>query len=107
MIVHLAAIKVVVIQYLQDKKPEDWKTYVAELRLSPKGDPPPWPTIGLWRCWVLQGGLAMVQMLRPAAFRSLFGVYLTRQGSKWTVREEFGGGKSCGSIEEYDGSPTV
>ena len=87
----LAAIKSVVIQYLLDQKPENWKIYVAELRLTPQGDPPPWPTIGLWRCSVLKGRLALVQMLRPAAFRGLFGVYLTRQGGKWTVREEFGG----------------
>jgi hypothetical protein len=87
----LAAIKVAVIQYLQDKKPESWKTYVAELRLSPKGAPPPWPTIGLWRCEVRRDGLTLVQMLRPAAFRGLFGVYLARKGSKWVVREEFGG----------------
>jgi hypothetical protein len=87
----LAATKAAVIQYLQDKKPESWETYVAELRLSPKGDPPPWPTIGLWRCEVRRDGLALLQMLRPAAFRGLFGVYLARKDSKWVVREECGG----------------
>ena len=86
----LAAIKVAVIQYLQDKKPEDWKTYVAELRRSTEGDPP-WPVIGLWKCEVREGGLALIQVLRPAAFRNFFGVYLARKGGQWTVREEFGG----------------
>jgi hypothetical protein len=85
----LAAIKVAVIQYLQDKKPQDWKTYVAELRRSTEGDPP-WPVIGLWKCEVREGGLALSQVVR-SGWKNFFGVYLARQGGKWMVREEFGG----------------
>ena len=86
----LTAIRAAVIQYLQDEKPQDWKTYVAELRLSPQGDPPSWTTIGLWKCEVRRDGLALVQMLRPA-WKNFFGVYLARQGGRWMVRGEFGG----------------
>lgn|GEM_PF-6086590 len=94
----LEAIRDAMIEYCEtDPRPFYWDSYLQELRNVSIYLPgqagsfvPETALIGLWKCEVRDGHFVMVELGRPPG-RTSFGVYLAREGGRWTVRKEFGG----------------
>ncbi|HEV7507896.1 MAG TPA: hypothetical protein VGS07_23635 [Thermoanaerobaculia bacterium] len=94
----MEAIREAMIEYCEaDPRPFYWDSYLQELRevsiYMPGQAESPFPEtslIGLWKCEVRDGHFVMAELGRPPG-RTSFGVYLAREGGRWTVRKEFGG----------------
>jgi hypothetical protein len=84
----MAEIKTVAIRYYEDKKPDDWEVYVAELRrgaIFMKDELPgnEWPQIGIWKI-EQDDGIALVRWSAdsPAFYPMLT---LAREEGRWIV----------------------
>ncbi len=94
----LEEIRGVVIQYLEDKKPENWQSFLVELRrdaVFPKKEyPDVGPSIGIWKCEADEDGVALVRHppLNPETGLPgwlYFGVILEKKDGRWTATDHF------------------
>jgi hypothetical protein len=90
----LEAIRTVTIQYYEARKPEYWEGFVTELRRGgiflKQEHPDVGPAIGLWKCEMMDGELALVRRQPPPKV-NFFGVLLARQDGRWTAVKDFVG----------------
>jgi hypothetical protein len=85
----LEEIRTAVLKYFEEKKPEFWDVFVAELRrgaIFPDGD---YVGVGIWKYEIKDNRIALVRQPPVSPEMIYFGVYLVKENSRWKVVEDF------------------
>jgi hypothetical protein len=85
----LEKIRIAVVRYFEDKKPEFWRAFVEELRRGAIHFGKDFVGIGVWKYEITEQGAALVRQPPVSSEMHYFGANLVTRNNAWAVTGHF------------------